>query len=220
MARSSKVVALVSGGVESLSLTHRLLQETWRVYPVYVRCGLMWERAELRAARHWLAALRSPRVRRLQVIALPVRALYGAHWSVTGRRMPGADSADAAVYLPGRNLLLASAAALCAVRDGVSAIAIGTLAGNPFGDATPAFFSSLARCLSRAYSRSLRIMTPLRRLTKAQLIAQDPMLPYALTMSCLRPRRGRHCGRCNKCAERRRAFRTARVPDPTWYECQ
>ena len=136
---------------------------------------------------------------------------------MSGRGIPSAASPDAAVYLPGRNLLLIGAAAIYAVDQGASTIALGTLAGNPFGDATPAFFTSLARCVSQALSRSVRILTPLRRMTKAQLITAYPDLPYELTMSCLAPRGGRHCGRCNKCAERRRAFRQARVSDPTRY---
>lgn len=217
MARSSKVVALVSGGLDSLALTALLLQESWQILPVYVRCGLVWESAEMRAARRWLGALPQMNMRPVQIITVPLRSLYGAHWSVDGRGVPSATSPDAAVYLPGRNLLLASAAAIYAVGHDASTLALGTLAGNPFGDATPAFFSSLAQCLSHAFSSSLQILTPLRCMTKAQLIARHPALPFELTISCLRPRRGRHCGRCNKCAERRRAFHLARVPDPTKY---
>jgi 7-cyano-7-deazaguanine synthase len=37
-------------------------------------------------------------------------------------------------------------------------------------------------------------------------------------MSCLRPVDGVHCGACNKCAERRKAFALADLPDPTLYE--
>jgi len=42
-------------------------------------------------------------------------------------------------------------------------------------------------------------------------------LPLKLTFSCISPVSGQHCGRCNKCAERRRAFADAGVPDPTDY---
>jgi 7-cyano-7-deazaguanine synthase len=42
-------------------------------------------------------------------------------------------------------------------------------------------------------------------------------LPLELTFSCLRPVGGLHCGRCNKCAERRRGFAEAGLPDPTQY---
>jgi 7-cyano-7-deazaguanine synthase len=38
-----------------------------------------------------------------------------------------------------------------------------------------------------------------------------------LTFSCMRPVDGKHCGTCNKCAERRRAFASAGLSDPTEY---
>jgi 7-cyano-7-deazaguanine synthase len=42
-------------------------------------------------------------------------------------------------------------------------------------------------------------------------------LPLVFTLSCIQPLVGRHCGACNKCAERRRAFEQAQLPDPTEY---
>jgi len=38
-----------------------------------------------------------------------------------------------------------------------------------------------------------------------------------LTLSCMQPQRGLHCGRCSKCRERRDAFAEAGVDDPTAY---
>jgi 7-cyano-7-deazaguanine synthase len=45
-------------------------------------------------------------------------------------------------------------------------------------------------------------------------------LPLELTFSCMRPLDGRHCGDCNKCAERRKAFRDAGLPDRTPYHSE
>jgi 7-cyano-7-deazaguanine synthase len=42
-------------------------------------------------------------------------------------------------------------------------------------------------------------------------------VPLELTLSCMNPRNGVHCGQCSKCRERRDAFRDARVADPTSY---
>ena len=215
--RSAPICVLVSGGLDSAVLVHRLLARDRRVSPVYLGFGLSWEGAELYWITRFLRAVRSPGLLPLQVVETPVRAAYGAHWSLTGRGVPDARSADAAVYLPGRNvLLLTHAAILCAPR-GISTIALGTLRGNPFGDATPRFFAAMARCLTHALRHPIRIVAPLRRMTKTQLIRASGGAPLTLTFSCLRPRGRRHCGRCNKCAERQRAFRLAGVPDPTRY---
>ena len=198
-----------------MALLIRCLKAGGRVAPLYLRCGLVWEAAELYWLQRFLRSVRSPRLLTLQVLDVPVRSTYGAHWSLTGRRVPGAASVDAAVYLPGRNVLLLTHAAIVCVRRGITTIALGTLAGNPFGDASPRFFREMAACLSRALRRPIRVLAPLRRLTKPALIRSMPDVPWALTFSCLRPQGRRHCGRCNKCAERRRAFRAAGVPAPT-----
>ncbi len=216
--RQGPICVLLSSGLDSALLVHRLLAVHGRVLPLYVRCGFLWETAELYWVKRFLRAVRRPNLRALQVIDLPLRQVYGIHWSVAGGSVPGARSADAAVYLPGRNVLLLSLAAIVASQRRISTIALGVLKGNPFGDATPRFFSHMSRALTHALHRPIHILAPLRRHAKAQLIRQAAGAPLGLTFSCLQPRAGyRHCGRCNKCAERRRAFRAAGVADPTRY---
>ena len=209
--------ALVSGGLDSAVLLHRLLRARHKVVPVYIQCGLRWEAAELHWLHRVLQCLRTKTLRSLQRIELPLRSVYRDHWSVIGPRVPHATSRDAAVYLPGRNVLLVSAAAILSAQRGVSTIALGVLKGNPFGDATPRFFARLAECLTQALSHPIRIIAPLRSLTKAQLIRSAEPACLAFTFSCLNPRGVLHCGRCNKCAERQRAFRAAGAADPTVY---
>ena len=226
--RRGGVVTLVSGGVESCCLVARLLKQGYAVHPLYVRCGLSWERAERFWLARWLARLpalasaygrpgRHPRLARLVTLEVPVGFLYGRHWSLTGRGVPSARTPDSAVYLPGRNVLLLAHAAVYAAAHGCSRLAIGTLAGNPFGDASHVFFKHFAGCLSEALSVRVRITTPLRTRSKHELINTCSKLPLHVTFSCIHPRDMRHCGRCNKCAERRRAFRLAGVPDLTLY---
>ena len=211
------VIALVSGGLDSLCLVRMLLADGRRVRPVYVRCGLRWEDAELAAARRWLSALRHSRLEPVTVLDVPARPLYGRHWSLGSGRVPSARASDVSVYLPGRNALLLSLAAVLTDRAGASTIMLGTLAGNPFRDASPAFFKSTAAVFSRALSRRITIEAPQRRLTKSRLVRLHADAPLHMTFSCIQPVGRRHCGRCNKCAERRRAFRAARVPDRTRY---
>lgn len=214
---SRRVVALVSGGIESLCLVRTLLAEGRVVVPLYVRCGLRWEDVELHWLRRWLSVVGHLRLRPLSVLSVPLRGLYEAHWSVTGRGVPGQASRDTAVYLPGRNVMLLSCAGLFAARHGLSMVGLGTLATNPFGDATPIFFRQMAVCLRHALGSPIQIMTPLRRWHKHQWLVRMRHEPFSLTFSCLAPSGRRHCGCCNKCAERQRAFRLAGVVDPTHY---
>jgi 7-cyano-7-deazaguanine synthase len=189
-----------------------------KIHPVFIRQGLIWETAEYRALR---AYLRAARIRHepLTVLDLPSNDVYGRHWSTTGRNVPGARTADDAVYLPGRNLLLLSKAAVFCALHRIDAIAVGSLGHNPFPDATRKFFRDFAAAAGCALNLSIKITTPFRSLSKEAVVRRGQRLglPLHLSFSCISPRRGLHCGRCNKCAERQQAFATAGIPDRTKY---
>jgi 7-cyano-7-deazaguanine synthase len=66
-------------------------------------------------------------------------------------------------------------------------------------------------------SRPFRLTRPFAGLAKRQVMELGRTFPLDLTFSCIAPRRGLHCGRCNKCAERQAAFRLSGVKDLTHY---
>src|SRR6185295_11946541 len=100
------ICVLVSGGLDSDVLLVAMARRYSRVYPVYIRQGLKWEAVELFWLKRFLRAIGNNRIRPLQILNLPMDDVYGAHWSTGREPVPGARTADAAVYLPGRNLVL------------------------------------------------------------------------------------------------------------------
>jgi 7-cyano-7-deazaguanine synthase len=211
------LAVLVSGGLDSAVLLGRAARERPAVHPLYVRTGLAWEAAELDFLRRFLDAVRTPALRPLVVFELPVRDLYGEHWSTTGEGVPDAAAPDEEFYLPGRNALLLIKPLLWCHRAGVPAVTLATLAANPFPDATPEFFRDFAGAVNRAVGGAVRVETPYAGLTKAEVVRLGADLPLGHTLSCMNPVDGVHCGVCGKCGERGRAFRAAGVPDPTPY---
>lgn len=187
------------------------------VTPIYVRKGLAWEDAEHAALLAFVKALGNPNVKPVTTLSVPVRQIYGRHWSVTGQDVPSYDAPDGAVYLPGRNVLLLGLTAVWCSIHGVSRISIGTLGGNPFSDATPAFFESFASVLSQGLGHRILVEAPFRGGSKSQLIRTHSHLPLELSLTCIAPSNGKHCGNCNKCRERREAFVEAGVEDKTPY---
>ena len=211
------LAVLVSGGLDSAVL----LAEAVRVYPVvfplYVCTGLHWESVERDHLDRFLAAIRAPALRMLHTFDEPVRDVYGDHWSVSGEGVPGANTPDEAVFLPGRNVLLLAKPLLWCHLNGVPEVATAPLSANPFLDATPAFFDGFARVVSAAVGGSVRVLRPYASLRKVDVVRRGRGLPLERTFSCLRPVNGRHCGTCNKCAERRAGFAEAGIEDPTQY---
>jgi len=214
---SSTLAVLISGGLDSAILLGESLKEHTRVFPVYIRGGLFYETVELAYLQRFLQALAGPPLQPLVILEMPVADLYGEHWSVTGRNVPGLDSPDEAVFLPGRNvLLLAKAMLWCHLHD-VPGVALGSLQTNPFPDATREFFAGLEAVINRSVSGTVRIVLPFGGLSKVEVMQRGHGLPLEHTFSCISPGNGLHCGECNKCAERRAAFAAAAMGDPTTY---
>jgi 7-cyano-7-deazaguanine synthase len=159
------------------------------------------------------------RVEPVVALRFDMRDIFPAtHWAVAGTP-PAFDTPDEDVYIDGRNVILLSKAAVYMGRRRIARVLIGPLAGNPFPDATPAFFDTMGRALSLGLDAPIEIEAPFATLRKADVIAKGIALgvPLALTLSCMQPANGLHCGRCSKCRERRDAFREAGVDDPTAY---
>jgi 7-cyano-7-deazaguanine synthase len=211
-----KIAVLSSGGLDSSVLLAEEAKSA-EVYPIYVQCGLAWEEMEHEALAAFLRTLNHPRVKPVTTLSAPIETMYGGHWSVSGDSVPDAEESDSSVYLPGRNILLIGLAAVwCSTHD-VSRIAIGSLAGNPFPDATPKFFSEFASALGSGLNHPIEVKAGFRDLHKWEIIKRFGHLPLESTLTCMAPRELRHCGQCNKCRERQLGFERAGVPDLTDY---
>jgi 7-cyano-7-deazaguanine synthase len=203
--------------LDSSILLGQLLREGHEVQPFYLRCGLHWEREELETARQYLRVVASPGLRPLVELEMPLDDLYGRHWSITGREAPDSSSPDEAVYLPSRNLLLIVKAALWCQMHGIESLALAVLGSNPFDDATSHFFNALETVLNCTPEGRIRLVRPFSGLEKPSVMETGREMPLEYTFSCIAPQRGLHCGHCNKCAERRAAFASIGLDDPTHY---
>jgi 7-cyano-7-deazaguanine synthase len=232
-------LVLLSGGLDSAVLAAHEAQQA-RVLPVYVSVGLAWEAAEAAMVEQLLRApVFAGRIEPLARVEFTMRDVYPeTHWAIRGVP-PAYDTPDEDVYLIGRNLVLLTKAGVVAARHGAHRIALGPLAGNPFPDARPAFFRSLADAMSLGLDHPIEIATPFLTWQKEDVIRRGVELgvPLELTLSCMNPITGatgaagaagatgatgatrfpQHCGLCSKCRERRDAFAAAGVSDPSTY---
>jgi 7-cyano-7-deazaguanine synthase len=209
---------LLSAGLDSAVLTASEAR-TSRVQPIYVSTGLAWEAEERQALERLLRHAAFAAVAPAAELTFSVEDVYPAsHWAIRGEP-PAFDTPDEDVYLTGRNVALLSKAAIYCAQHGITRIALGPLAGNPFPDATREFFDAMARALSLGLDHPIEVAAPFTALHKADVVELGASLgvPLELTLSCMNPRGGLHCGRCSKCRERRDAFRDAGIADPTAY---
>src|SRR6266545_3758570 len=202
---SQHAVAVVSGGMDSVTLAFLLHAEGWRLTIVSFDYGQR-HRRELRCAQSAAGRLGAGH----HVIDLTaVGTLLGGSaltdGSVTVPEGHYTDVSMRATVVPNRNAILLAVATGVAVAEGASAVAFRAHAGDHpiYPDCRPAFVEVLAPFIGK---------------TKADIVWLGVQLgvPYAETWSCYVGGEA-HCGRCGTCTERREAFMLANVPDPTAY---
>jgi 7-cyano-7-deazaguanine synthase len=214
------LAVMFSGGLDSAVLVAWAARQA-TAHPLYVSVGLAWEPQEREIAARLLAALPAPpgRVQPMASLHFDMTDVYPpAHWAVRGDA-PDFDSPDEDVYLEGRNIVLLAKASVYMARHRIERVVLGPLAGNPFPDATEEFFDAYGAALGIGLDRRIRIEAPFAGMHKAEVIrlGVDLGVPLELTLSCMQPVNGQHCGRCSKCRERRDGFLEAGVEDPTTY---
>ncbi len=189
------------------------------VHPVYISVGFAWEAAEVAMLERLLSTRPFTDVGPVARLAVDMRDAYPpSHWAIRGEP-PAYDTPDSDVYLVGRNAVLLAKAGVYCAHHGLRRLVLGTLAGNPFPDASPAFFTAMALALSLGLAHPIAIEAPLAESRKSDVIRLGLNLGVRLdlTMSCMRPQGNRHCGLCSKCRERRDAFSETGATDPATY---
>ena len=216
--KSGKACVLVSGGIESSVLLWDAASRYESVTPVYVQNHLRWEYAELFCLKNFLRHLKSDKLKTLKIIDLFINDLYGTHWSITGTKVPGANSKDEDVYLPGRNIALLAKVAIFAALQDIPSIEVGVLKSNPFSDGSKVFFSKMSEVLSLGLNKEITVTAPFLKYRKEEVIMMGKRLPLEFTFSCINPKGYEHCGECNKCSERKKGFFAVGVVEKTKYK--
>ncbi len=194
-----KVLVLFSGGVESSALLVHYALQGYRVFPLYVRFGYLWENYEFKNA---LKVLNYLRRRHTNVKTLRIRRIRGVLKSFP-RPISERD-----LEIPMRNLLLCVEGAKLGYRLGIYKLAHGSLGLYPFSDSKRDYFDKLEEVISAGLGVKIEIETPFYGLHKEDILGKyRKYIPLKLTLSCISPVKGKPCGRCIKCRERRDAFK-------------
>jgi 7-cyano-7-deazaguanine synthase len=217
-------LVLLSGGMDSATCLAIAAASGGPVHTLSIVYGQRHAResASARAlARHYGVA-------RHTVLTLPLgpllrSALTDRRQSVPRRPPRAASGTIPSTYVPARNTIFLSIALGYAESHGLDRIYLGVNAVDYSGypDCRPEFlraFGRLARLATRVGVEggpAIRIVAPLLRLTKAQIVRRGARLgvPWELTWSCYLGGR-RPCRSCDACRFRAKGFDGAGIPDP------
>ena len=217
-----KVIVVCSGGLDSVSLAHRMAAEEQLLGLISFDYGQR-HRKELD-----FAAACATRLGVFHEI-IDMRGIGGR---LTGSALTDdvdvpdghyAEETMRITVVPNRNaIMLAVAFGVAAARQ-AEAVAIAVHGGDHFiyPDCRPGFIDAFQAMQDHALDgyASIRLLAPYVNGSKADIVADGARhdTPFAETWSCYKGG-ARHCGRCGTCVERREAFHTAGISDPTEYD--
>lgn len=219
------VVALVSGGLDSLVVAALARAAGWRLFALTIDYNQR-HRIELQAAARVATVLGAERH---IVLPLDLSAFGGSALTDSALAVPktGVGQGIPITYVPARNTIFLSLCLGWAEAVGARDIAIGVNALDYSGypDCRAEFiaaFEAMANLATKAGVEGdpFTIHTPLVAMTKADIVraGYDLGVDMGLSWSCYDPTDdGQHCGTCDSCRLRQKGFEEAGITDPTKY---
>lgn len=223
--QGAALVALVSGGLDSLVVAAMARAAGWRLFALTIDYNQR-HRIELDAAARIASILGAERH---VVLPLDLSTFGGSALTDAALAVPkdGVGEGIPITYVPARNTIFLSLCLGWAEAVGARDIAIGVNALDYSGypDCRADFiaaFETMANLATKAgvEGDSFRVHTPLVAMTKADIVRAGTELgiDMGLSWSCYDPTPdGLHCGRCDSCRLRHKGFADAGVVDPTVY---
>lgn len=216
-------VAIVSGGMDSVTLLHHLIKVEKRS-PAVITFGYGQKHdKEIEYAKTQAALLGCENHLVLDLALL--RPLF-ANSALVSRETAVPDIMDVlgdpqpATYVPNRNMIFLALAVAYAETQGVSDVFYGAQRHDVYGywDTTPQFLERLNQVYNLNRKTPVMIEAPFVQYSKADILRQGLELDvdYHLTWSCYEGREVA-CGRCPTCAERLKAFEEVGLQDPLPY---
>lgn len=215
-----KVLAIVSGGMDSVTMLHDLVAEGHTVSVVSFNYGQRHVK-ELDVARANAKKLGLDH----KIIDMAFMAQLLDNSALTGDTdVPeGHYEADnmKLTVVPNRNMIMASIAVGLAVNNGQEAVALGVHSGDHaiYPDCRPEFIKELNDVTQIANYEPITILAPYIDKDKTSIIKRglEIGVDYSKTWTCYKGL-NKACGKCGSCQERLEAFRNNNKEDPVDYE--
>ncbi len=219
------MVALVSGGLDSLVVASMARAAGWRLFALTIDYNQR-HKIEIESAARIAKELGAERH---IVLPLNLSAFGGSALTDQQIEVPkqGVDDGIPVTYVPARNTIFLSLCLGWAEAVGARDIAIGVNALDYSGypDCRAEFIDAFVTTANLATKAGVegdpfQLHTPLVHMTKADIVRAGTELGInlGLSWSCYDPTpEGLHCGVCDSCRLRQKGFVEAGVADPTGY---
>ena len=216
-----KVLPVVSGGMDSITMLHKLVHEEHQIEEV-----LSFNYGQKHVKELEYAAKNCEQLGvNHKIIDISFMGQLLDNSALTGdTEVPEGHYEQDNMKLtvvPNRNMILASIAIGRAVNNGCDAIALGVHSGDHaiYPDCRPQFISALRTCALIANYEPIDVLAPFLYADKTTIIETGLKIgvDYNDTWTCYKGKE-KACGVCGSCQERLEAFENNNITDPLEYD--
>lgn len=216
-----KTIVICSGGLDSVSLAHKVAAENELIGLVSFDYGQR-HRKEVEFAEAAASRLSVP----FDLIDIRQVGQFLSGSALTDDvSVPDGHYAEETMkvtVVPNRNAIMLTIAFGVAAAKQADAVAAAVHGGDHFiyPDCRPAFVDAFQAMQDKALDgyADVKLYTPFVHIPKSAIVTEGARhnTPFVETWSCYKGG-AVHCGRCGTCVERREAFALAGIDDPTVY---
>jgi 7-cyano-7-deazaguanine synthase len=189
------IVTLVSGGLDSTLMSLMVKEEKVEQFPLFIDYGQICKDQELKACINNFKKWNLP---------APVIANIDGYGKLISSGLTDIrKNVNEDAFLPGRNLLFLLVGSAYAYQNNCSAVAIALLSEKNciFPDQTRVFANLAQELISLALGQDIKVITPLIKLSKSEVIQIASKKGISNTYSCHLGTE-KPCGKCVSCLER------------------
>ena len=212
-----KCVVVLSGGPDSAVVAYWAKAQGYKMHPITFKYGQIAEK-ETQAAQK-IALKLGTTTKVIDLSAL--KEIFSGNTSLVSRDIPLTSEFSSPIIVPFRNAIFLSAAVAYAVTVGAKKIFYGAHGSDePFyPDCRCEFYEAFEKAAQLGTDYEISIQAPFSGRKKSEVITEGEKLdvPFELTWSCYLDG-DKHCGKCESCVNRKKAFKEAAIADPTAYE--
>lgn len=222
-----KAISVLSGGLDSLVATVYYNDE-YELHAITFDYGQRSAKVEIDSSKAICEKLRISH----SVISLPWLRDLGKSALTTNIEIPKlkvneldnkkiCDETAKKVWVPGRNIVFTAIATSFAESEDADFIIVGwdKEEAVTFPDNSKDFLEAYNKVLKIGTLKDVKIRAPLIEMNKDEIVKLGAKLdaPLDLSYSCYMGGK-KHCGICESCMRRKRAFKKANIEDKTIYE--
>lgn len=224
MKNKPKAISVLSGGLDSTVAT-AYFNDKYEIHALTFDYGQRSAAMEIKSSKAICGFLGIEHT----VIGLPWLQKLGRSALTTDEEVPKleedqldnkeiCDETASKVWVPGRNIVFTSLAASFAEAEGAEIIIVGWdfEEAATFPDNSKEFLNAFNNVLKIGTLEDVEIKAPLIEMNKKEIVklGDEKNAPMNLSYSCYMGEK-EHCGNCESCMRRKRAFKGADIVDKT-----